>query len=742
MDSQTNNDQQQSSTLVLDNDIADLPEDEPTNQDPVHQVRSLVTLISLNANAQDVDLVLKKTIFGRDEEQCSPGAVLSGSNFSRTHFEVSSRSFTDVDAVIWVRDFSSNGIWVNEKRIPKDQPFKIFNKDIISFCSGSTINHRSLPSFMLVDKRNHPTLKEQQNEHAKRVAEALDPVSEPSLQEQSNKKRKTNSDADLDHSNVGDGIVLDIAEVKQKDPGTDSSAASAVSAMIEESAFEKEFECGICHDIMYKALVLQPCLHAFCKECCKGWFSSNADCPSCRQRVTKTKRDFKLNNLITLFLKNRPHMAREDVEEDAGADSDTSDVVRRRRRRNGEYDDEYDDGDDDDDDDDDDGDNGFGFAANNNFLDNPYVGPRLPSTCPCCDPANTTGYVCPPEIRLEPLAADVTVREYHESRLHKPGHGQCQCGRHIPEIAPPGYETAKDLFRCKMCHFASCGCNISSVEDHIENREFFDWVFNQREHWIVQSYLQGKNQTYSDMWEEVKQGMDSGIFYFLGTREAPGRAIREAAAVPSSSSDPLTGSRTEASSPSDDIPVAASSSSLTSVSTSVSRSSQSAISMHQTPSTQPQDEEERAAAPVPVPAPALIPAPAPIPAPAAGVAQLAGLPVAPLLGLPPYPMVGRYHFLPRLRPWIDGPLPAVEAQREARAERAATLTSSDKLCTSCRAEFHTNGPLYQWRVSLDPTSLVAIVPNRADCWWGRECRTQFNNAAHAARLNHICDKTR
>lgn len=39
----------------------------------------------------------------------------------------------------------------------------------------------------------------------------------------------------------------------------------------EESVFEKEFNCGICHEIMHKALVLQPCLHSFCKECCKIW---------------------------------------------------------------------------------------------------------------------------------------------------------------------------------------------------------------------------------------------------------------------------------------------------------------------------------------------------------------------------------------------------------------------------------------------------------------------------------------
>lgn len=39
----------------------------------------------------------------------------------------------------------------------------------------------------------------------------------------------------------------------------------------EDTAFEREFECDICHEIMHRALVLQPCHHSFCRECCKIW---------------------------------------------------------------------------------------------------------------------------------------------------------------------------------------------------------------------------------------------------------------------------------------------------------------------------------------------------------------------------------------------------------------------------------------------------------------------------------------
>lgn len=43
----------------------------------------------------------------------------------------------DADAAIWVTDLSSNGVWVNEKRIPKNEATKIYNRDIISFTPGA-----------------------------------------------------------------------------------------------------------------------------------------------------------------------------------------------------------------------------------------------------------------------------------------------------------------------------------------------------------------------------------------------------------------------------------------------------------------------------------------------------------------------------------------------------------------------------------------------------------------------------
>jgi hypothetical protein len=43
----------------------------------------------------------------------------------------------DANAAIWITDLSSNGVWVNEKRIPKNEATKIYNRDIISFTPGA-----------------------------------------------------------------------------------------------------------------------------------------------------------------------------------------------------------------------------------------------------------------------------------------------------------------------------------------------------------------------------------------------------------------------------------------------------------------------------------------------------------------------------------------------------------------------------------------------------------------------------
>ncbi|KAI8601068.1 hypothetical protein EDD21DRAFT_375472 [Dissophora ornata] len=541
-------DNSESLTLTLEDSIDDLPEVEEEREISQENASSVrVILISLVSSFKEIPLKQSKTILGRSAEKCSEGAVLTGNKISGVHCEITSRSMNDAEAVIWIKDVSSNGVWVNEKRILKDEATKIFNKDIISFGPGPVNNNGDTPAFLLVDKREKTGIKDRHQEQSKR------PNEEVSNEDEEPEKKKARAD--------------------------------------EDSAFEKEFSCGICHEIMHKALVLQPCLHAFCKECCKAWLSNSSGCPTCRQRVTKTKRDFKLNSLISVFLESRPHMKRDDIE-DSGAVSDSSDVINAghgagRSRNNNDYgSDEEEESESDDDD----------YADGQNVPAN-FV---FPATCPCCDLNNNLGYVCSDAVRIGPLPANPTYGDYMAYVQVKPGHTLCRdCRAHLPLIPPTAQGTVADRFICKMCLIPTCGCQTRSVEDNISQHIPVDSYVNPVEATIINNYLDDNNLTPDSVWEEIKQGMDNGQFSYLGTSDRP-------------------------------------------------------------------------------------------------------------------------------------------------ATHGRGVSSSHKLCSRCGSRFFIHGPLYQWRIALDPARLPATVTDREDCWWGRECRTQFNitNRAHAERLNHMCEKRR
>ncbi|KAF9353943.1 hypothetical protein BGX26_008302 [Mortierella sp. AD094] len=474
-------------TLTLNDETNDLSDDQdaPLEDTPITPVQ----LISLHSSTSDIALKERKTTIGRDKRKCSEGAVLDAGTISGVHCIISSRSMTEAGASIWIRDVSSNGVWVNKEKIPKDEPVKITNGDTITFYMGTSKKNTNEVAYMLRDRRN-----------TKRTNDELNASSSVEESGTGSKKRK------LDESTTDD------SEKPKKD--IERLKEDAEMSKEEGSAFEKEFECGICHDIMYKALALQPCLHSFCKECCKAWFQNSSECPSCRQQVDITKRDFRLNNLITLFLKSRPQLKREDVEED-GAESDTSNVIRRTRNRNRNRDDQDDDEDDEgDDDDDDDSDSDGGRDI--------YAGPippgfnALPPNCPCCDPNNNIGYVCPIAVRLGPLPPQATLADYFNRRQIQPGHDQCHhCKKHIPVIPPATQDSVAKLFQCNMCHIRSCGCRTQSVDDRISRQSPISGFLNRFEDRVISDYLAAEQLTSQSVWQEIKDGLDDGSFNYV-----------------------------------------------------------------------------------------------------------------------------------------------------------------------------------------------------------------------------------
>ncbi|KAF9915247.1 hypothetical protein BX616_006571 [Lobosporangium transversale] len=575
MSSDINSNTTEYSTLTLENTLDDLPEHD--NEQSIQQgqgkerhiPQAYAVLASLNSTIPDIQLKQITTVVGRDISKCSEGAVLADKIISKVHCELLLESLTDPGAVVYIKDVSTNGVWVNDTKIPKDELCEITHRDIITFKPGP---HKSIadgPTFVFMDQRKA-------NSKRKNVdldASTLDSTS-ASLEVDTKKKRKLE-----DSKEQGRG--QDESKYTQNDNANQNNA---------NDGFEKEFGCGICYEIMHKPVVMQPCLHAFCKKCCKTWFRSSSNCPACRQVVNRTKKDFRLNNLIQLFIESRPELKRDD--EDNGAESDVSDLIGARSDRRRRYD--YGHSDDDEEDEED--------EENEDEAAQPVLLPPgfgLPPSCPCCDSANTLGYVCPDAVRLGPLPGQATYADYYARRQIQPGHAQCpQCRRHIPSLPATVPDAVADKFRCKMCQTPSCGCGLKSVEDRIEGHCTIYGFLNHYEERVALDYMAAENLTSQNVWEEIKAGMDRNMFHYL-----------------------------------------------------------------------------------------------------------------------------------------------VPSEPNARVRNSA-ITSADKICHECSLHFFRNGPLFQWRKNLDSNRLPAQVAAREDCWWGRECRTQYNptNPTHATRRNHICER--
>eukprot|EP00331_Platyophrya_macrostoma_P029209 CAMPEP_0176437080 /NCGR_PEP_ID=MMETSP0127-20121128/18393_1 /TAXON_ID=938130 /ORGANISM="Platyophrya macrostoma, Strain WH" /LENGTH=490 /DNA_ID=CAMNT_0017820607 /DNA_START=34 /DNA_END=1506 /DNA_ORIENTATION=- len=62
---------------------------------------------------------------------------------------------------------------------------------------------------------------------------------------------------------------------------------------------------------------------------------------------------------------------------------------------------------------------------------------------------------------------------------------------------------------------------------------------------------------------------------------------------------------------------------------------------------------------------------------------------------------------------------------------------SQVVCKPCCLRVF-SGLLYHYRRAIPRDALPANVTNRPNCWYGKECRTQYKNVTHAQNYNHAC----
>lgn len=69
------------------------------------------------------------------------------------------------------------------------------------------------------------------------------------------------------------------------------------------------------------------------------------------------------------------------------------------------------------------------------------------------------------------------------------------------------------------------------------------------------------------------------------------------------------------------------------------------------------------------------------------------------------------------------------------------INSESVLCYRCALR-NFKELAYQFRRDIPMDQLPETVHRRADCYWGKHCRTQRTKPLHASRFNHICEQTR
>ena len=89
-----------------------------------------------------------------------------------------------------------------------------------------------------------------------------------------------------------------------------AAASSSASAASSGESLEKELMCGICQDILYRPVALQPCMHSFCGACFAEWMKRKTECPGCRQAVRVVSRNHALANIVASYLVAHPDKKR------------------------------------------------------------------------------------------------------------------------------------------------------------------------------------------------------------------------------------------------------------------------------------------------------------------------------------------------------------------------------------------------------------------------------------------------
>ncbi|KNC50551.1 uncharacterized protein AMSG_00712 [Thecamonas trahens ATCC 50062] len=216
---------------------------------------------------------------------------------------------------------STNGVFINRRRIAAHEPALLADGDLVTFgvASGRQVPIGELASsdglFVYQYRAAHaePPSKRRKPLVSRSPSPALDAlesrVIELEIELESHKLRLAGMTSELEAASAqckqlreaAEGDVKTIAELEGRATAAEAATAkaeaaaaaakavagSAVALTLEE--LEEEFSCSICLEFMVQATAAAPCAHIFCADCLEEWCALEEEgrqsCPQCRQPV-------------------------------------------------------------------------------------------------------------------------------------------------------------------------------------------------------------------------------------------------------------------------------------------------------------------------------------------------------------------------------------------------------------------------------------------------------------------------
>mmetsp|Transcript_823 Transcript_823/g.1579 ORF Transcript_823/g.1579 Transcript_823/m.1579 type:complete len:457 (-) Transcript_823:53-1423(-) len=204
---------------------------------------------------------------GRD---ASNTIVLADSRVSSIHFSLRVKAARGGLVALELQDQSSNGTWVNGRRIGKGRRVQLNVGDKVIVLPSSQVGHEAEAGYLLL--------------HDVRGARC--------------------AGAQL----LGASGRFDETAALTLKPG------EFCEAPLLSRVLEPELQCHICVEALYNCLTVVPCGHNFCGPCLLRWRRSSSQCPECRTQIQQAVRNYAVDKVVESFRQAHPEASRTDAD--------------------------------------------------------------------------------------------------------------------------------------------------------------------------------------------------------------------------------------------------------------------------------------------------------------------------------------------------------------------------------------------------------------------------------------------